>query len=174
DSAARVQGPLGWRVTASAQVSRQREPNSIGPATSAGDVPELLDLANNSFQTGGFGLIQDRTFKRDAFLANVAVFAGPREIKAGFELEKEYADVVKRFSGGQRVKIIGASATPGQTIYQHFYWTTPTAVLTRDDAGNLVAFDAPLSQLNASPAHQVMTAYLQDRWNVLSNLTINA
>ncbi len=174
DFALRYEGLFGSQVIANVQVSRHKEQNSIGPATSAGDVPEYLDLPNNSFQTGGFGLIQDKSFKRDAFLANVAYFAGPHEFKAGFELEKEYADVVKRFSGGQRVKIIGASATPGQTIYQHFYWTTPTAVLTRDDAGNLVAFDAPLSQLNASPAHQVMTAYLQDRWNVLSNLTINA
>ncbi|HET7453477.1 MAG TPA: TonB-dependent receptor, partial [Thermoanaerobaculia bacterium] len=49
-------------------------------------------------------------------------------------------------------------------IYQHNYWTTPDATID----------NAPLSELNASPSHKVTTAYLQDTWNALPNLTINA
>lgn len=48
-------------------------------------------------------------------------------------------------------------------IYQHNYWTTRDATID----------NAPLSQLNASPEHKSMTAYFQDNWNILPNLTAN-
>ena len=48
-------------------------------------------------------------------------------------------------------------------IYQHSYWTTPDATVA----------NAPISQLTASPEHKNTTLYLQDKWTVLRNVTLN-
>ncbi|HET9794641.1 MAG TPA: TonB-dependent receptor [Thermoanaerobaculia bacterium] len=147
------------------QAARHEERNAIGPASAAGDVVEYVDQTNGSFQTGGFGLIQKKDFARNHFGAALTKYLGAHEIKGGLEYERETADVIKRMSGGQQVLIFAnpntASAQP--LIYQHNYWTTPTASIA----------DAPLSELNASPAHKMTTAYLQDTWNALPNLTVN-
>ena len=118
-----------------------------------------------SFQTGGFGLIQKKNFKRDHFGLSVTKFLGNHEIKGGFEYEKETADVIKRMSGGQQVLVFAnpnaASSQP--FIYQHNYWTTKDASIDRR---------AALRAERVAGA-QDATAYIQDKWNVLPNLTVN-
>ncbi len=147
------------------QGARHEERNAIGPASAAGDVVEFVDQTNGGFQTGGFGLIQKKDFIRDHFAGSLEKFLGNHEIKGGLEYEKETADVTKRMSGGQQVLVFAnpnaASSQP--FVYQHNYWTTKDATIA----------DAPLSELNASPEHKMLTAYLQDNWNVFPNLTLN-
>ena len=147
------------------QAARHEERNAIGPASAAGDVVEFVDQTQGGFQTGGFGLIQKKNFARNHFGAALSKYVGSHEIKGGVEYERETADVIKRMSGGQQVLIFANpnAASPQPFIYQHNYWTTKDATID----------DAPLSELNASPAHKMTTAYLQDTWNVFSNLTVN-
>jgi outer membrane receptor for ferrienterochelin and colicin len=164
DFALRYEGLFGASAIVNAQISRHKEKNSIGPASSSADVIEYRDEANDFFQTGGFGLIQDKSFKRDAFLINGTYLLSQHEIKLGFEYEKEDADVVKRMSGGQRVDTSVDPVDPSKTIYRHFYWTTPDATID----------NAPVSALLSSPQHKVTTLFLQDRFTPLPNLTINA
>jgi hypothetical protein len=155
---------------ASLQAARHEERNSVGPATGAGDVVEFIDntATGAGFQTGGFGLIQKKNFIRDHYAASLTKYLFSHEIKGGVEYQKETADVTKRMSGGQQVlqfdNFNPADSAQNPFIYQHNYWTTQTATID----------DAPLSQLNASPEHKVTTAYLQDTWNVLANLTVMA
>ncbi len=163
DYSARYEGIFGSHLTAAAQASRHKERNSVGPATEAGDVIQLQDAGNDFFQTGGFGLIQKKNFTRDFFGGSVSPYFGGHSIKLGIEYEKEDADVIKRESGGQLVTIFQNPVNPAKPIYQHSYWTTPTATVD----------NAPISQLNASPAHKNTTLYLQDKWTVLPNLTVN-
>ncbi|HEV7517095.1 MAG TPA: TonB-dependent receptor, partial [Thermoanaerobaculia bacterium] len=163
DYALRYQGILGVNWLLSGQVARHKEQNSVGPATSAGDTVQFRDSQDNSFQTGGFGLIQNKAFKRDFGGASATRFLGNHEIKGGFEYEKEDAQVVKRESGGQVVDVLANPANPGKPIYRHSFWTTPDATVA----------NAPLAQLTASPEHKVSTFYLQDRWNVRSNFTLS-
>ena len=148
----------------SAQAARHQEKNSVGPASPAGDVIQYIDVANDDFRTGGFGLIQDKKFDRKFFGGSVDRLLSSHEIKAGIEYEHEGADVVKRMSGGQQVQLIRNDVNPSKPIYSHFYWTTPDATV-----GN-----APISALNAQPSHKITTAYLQDRWSVTPNIVINA
>jgi hypothetical protein len=162
DYALRYEGLFGNAWVLSGQVARHNEANSVDPATAAGDVVEFRDTSNGLFQTGGFGLIQEKTFKRDFAGGALARYLGGHEIKLGLEYEKEAAKVTRRFSGGQQVDVFPVA--PGQTVFSHFYWTTPSATVA----------DAPVSALNASPQHHNTTAYLQDHWSALSNLTINA
>jgi Carboxypeptidase regulatory-like domain/TonB dependent receptor-like, beta-barrel/TonB-dependent Receptor Plug Domain len=162
DYALRYEGLFGNAWVLSGQVARHNEANSVDPATAAGDVVEFRDTSNGLFQTGGFGLIQEKTFKRDFAGGALARYLGGHEIKLGLEYEKNAAKVTRRFSGGQQVDVFPVA--PGETVYSHFYWTTPSATVA----------DAPVSALNASPQQHNTTAYLQDHWSALSNLTINA
>jgi outer membrane receptor for ferrienterochelin and colicin len=166
DYSLRWDGLLGPSAVMSAQGARHEERNSISPSTDEGDTIEYIDTRNDNFQTGGFGLIQKKNFQRDHYLVNATVFAlKNHEFKTGVEYEKDSATVTKRMSGGQQVTIFDNETNPTRPIYQHFYWTTPTATLD--------PFNAPISQLNASPEHNIWTAYLQDRWDVLPELTLN-
>lgn len=161
DYALRYEGIFGsnWLVTG--QVATHEEENSVAPASQATDVVQFREAALDFFQTGGFGLIQGKDFSRDSWSAAVERFFRRHDLKAGIELESEEAQVIKRMSGGQRVDLkLGAT---DRTVYEHFYWTTPTATLD----------NAPTSQLDATPKHDNTTIFAQDRWQVRDNLTIN-
>jgi len=162
DYALRYEGNVASQWIFSAQGARHREKNSVGPASSAGDVIQYRDV--DDFRTGGFGLIQNKDFDRKFFGASADRLFSNHEVKAGLEYEKETAQVLKRMSGGQQVDVLNNDANPAKPIYSHFYWTTPDATVA----------NAPVSALNASPAHKITTAYLQDRWSVNQNLVINA
>lgn len=162
DYALRYDGVLGGTWVVSAQVSRHEEENSIGPASSAGDIIEYRDSANDSFQTGGFGLIQEKSFERNAYGGSVARYFDRHELKFGLEFETEKADVLKRMSGGQRVDILENPAG-GPAIYSHFYWTTPLATVD----------DAPTSALFAPVEHDNTASYLQDRWQISAAFGLN-
>jgi outer membrane receptor for ferrienterochelin and colicin len=166
DYSLRWDGLFGSSFAMSAQGARHEERNSIGPASAEGDTVEFIDKRTGAddFQTGGFGLIQKKNFRRNHFALSATGFLRNHEIKGGIEYEKDSAEVVKRMSGGQQVTIFDGP-DPAHPIYQHFYWTIPNATTT--------PFNAPLSQLNASPEHKIWTAYLQDRWSILANLTLN-
>jgi len=164
DYALRYEGSFASNWVLSGQAARHKESNSVGPATSAGDAIEYRDKDNDSFQTGGFGLIQDKKFDRKHYGASAIRLIFGHEIKAGLEYETENAQVVKRMSGGQRVDVYENKVNASKPIYRHFYWTTPDATVA----------NAPVSALVASPEHKVNTLYLQDRWSVNDRLVVNA
>src|SRR4029077_3720458 len=163
DYGLRYDGGIASSWILSGQAARHQEKNSVGPATAAGDAIEYRDVANNSFQTGGFGLTQAKDFDRKHAGVSVEHFFFGHDLKGGIEYERESANVTKRMSGGQRVDVYQNTVNPAKPIYNHFYWTTPTATVD----------NAPLSALNASPEHKISTVYLQDRWS-MKNLTVNA
>jgi len=153
--------PSNWLVTA--QVSRHREENSVGPSTDAGNAIQYRNGDNEYFQTGGFGLIQQKSFQRKFYGGSVTRLFNKHEIKGGLELEDESANVIKRMSGGQQVDVFANSVNPSKPIYRHFYWTTLDATL-----GN-----APTSELHANPKHKNTTVYLQDRWAIGRDVVLN-
>jgi hypothetical protein len=163
DYALRYDGAINGAWVLTAQVARHQEQNSVSPATSGGDSIQYRDAAADFFQTGGFGLIQDKNFERTHYAGSAMRVFGRHEVKGGLEYEHEEADVTKRMSGGQQVDIFANEINPAKPIYRHFYWTTPDAT-----TGN-----APTSELNASPSHKVTTAYLQDRFTVNDRLVLS-
>ncbi len=162
DYALRYDGAVASQWVVSAQAARHQETNSVGPATAAGDAIQYRDASNDFFQTGGFGLVQDKEFDRKHYGASVLRLLGSHEIKGGIEYQHDKAKVSKAMSGGQQVDVFFNETNPSKPIYRHFYWTTPGATLT----------SAPTSELNAKPEHKVTTAYLQDRWNVNDRVTL--
>jgi hypothetical protein len=163
DYALRYDGNFRSSWIATGQIARHREKNSVGPASSSGDVIQYRDASNDFFQSGGFGLIQDKSFDRKFYGGSLERYYGRHDIKGGIEYESETADVLKRMSGGQQVDVFANDVNPSQPIYRHSYWTTPDATLA----------NAPVSALNAKPSHRNTTAYLQDKWS-LTNVTVNA
>ncbi|MGZ8798069.1 MAG: TonB-dependent receptor, partial [Thermoanaerobaculia bacterium] len=160
DYALRYDGSFSSKWILSGQLARHREANSVGPSTSEGNGVQVRDAGANFFQTGGFGLIQNKSFDRKHYASSVMRILGGHEIKGGLEYEQATAEVTKRMSGGQQVDVFANEANPAKKIYSHFYWTTPDATVA----------NAPLSQLVSSPEHRVTTAYVQDRWSVNDRL----
>ncbi len=163
DYGLRYEGIFGSSWLVSGQVARHTEENSVGPAAAAGDQVQFRDVQNDFFATDGFGLIQTKDFEREFLGASASRYFDKHEVKFGIDYEDETAEVVKRMSGGQRVDVFANPVNPDLPIYRHFYWTTPEATVE----------NAPISALFASPEHQVTTAYLQDRWAVKPNLSLN-
>ena len=163
DFALRYEGIIATNWSVQAQVARHQEKHNVGPASSAGDIIQYQDAANNSYQTGGFGRIEGKEFKRDFFGASLSHFFSGHEIKFGAEYEADEADVTKRYSGGQQVTKFTNPVDPSKPIYNHYYWTTPDATLD----------NAPISALSAVPKHRNTTLYLQDRWTISSTFTLN-
>jgi len=163
DYALRYDGNFNSSWIATGQIARHREKNSVGPESSSGDVIEYRDASNDYFQTKGFGLIQNKSFDRKFYGTSLERYFGRHDIKGGIEYESETADVLKRMSGGQQVDVFANPVNATKPIYRHSYWTTPDATLA----------NAPVSALNAKPAHRNTTAYLQDKWT-LNNVTVNA
>jgi hypothetical protein len=163
DSALRYDATLGSQWVVMGQVARHKEDNSISPATAAGDDIQYRDASDDFRQSGGFGLIQKKSFERTHYAGSAMRLFGHHELKGGIEYEHEKAEVSKRMSGGQQVDIFENEVNPSKPIYRHFYWTTPEATI-----GN-----APTSELNASPEHKVTTAYLQDRFTVSDRLVLS-
>jgi hypothetical protein len=163
DYALRYDAVLDAQWVVFGQVARHQEQNSVSPATSTGDTIQYRDAAQDFFQSGGFGLIQDKNFERTHYAGSAMRLLGRHEIKGGVEYELEKAEVTKRMSGGQQVDIFENTHDPSKPIYRHFYWTTPDATV-----GN-----APTSELNASPEHKITTVYLQDRFSVSDRLVLS-
>lgn len=163
DYALRYDGVLASNWVLVAQAARHQEKNSVSPATDAGEAVQYRDASNDFFQTGGFGLIQNKNFDRKHYGLSALRLLGTHEIKGGVEYEHDQAKVTKFMSGGQQVDVFENPADPSKPIYRHFFWTTPDATVA----------NAPTSQLNASPEHKITTAYLQDRWSVNDRLVLS-
>jgi outer membrane receptor protein involved in Fe transport len=163
DFALRYEGIIATNWSVQAQVARHQEKHNVGPASSAGDIIQYQDAADNYYQTGGFGRIEGKDFKREFYGGSLTRFFSGHEIKFGAEYEKDEADVTKRYSGGQQVTKYTNPVDPSKPIYSHYYWTTPDATLD----------NAPISALFAVPKHRNTTLYLQDRWTATDRLTLN-
>lgn len=161
DYALRYEGVFASEWVFTLQGALHQEENSVGPATSEGNGIQFRLAAEDFFQSGGFGLIQEKEFDRDFWGGSATRFLGGHQLKFGAEHEQEKADVVRRFSGGQQVDV--STEDLPRPVYSHFYWTTPDATVN----------NAPVSALVAAPEHKITTAYLQDRWSVRPNLTLN-
>jgi outer membrane receptor protein involved in Fe transport len=163
DYSLRYNGIFGSNWVVSAQGALHQEQNSVDPGLPGGDEIQYVNTLTN-LQEGGFGLIQEKKFKRWLGALSVTKYLGPNEIKGGFGYTSDQADVIKRMSGGQQVTIYPNDADPSQPVYSHFYWTIPTASLPDN---------VPTSELNASPYHRTYSLYVQDTITALPNLTFN-
>ena len=169
DYSLRWSGLFGSSWAVALQGAVHQEKNNVDPGLPGGNEIQYVNTIDN-VQEGGFGLIQDKSFKRYLAATSITKYIGNNELKGGFEFMKDQADVVKRMSGdaasnqAQQVTIYSNPGDPSRPVYSHFYWTIPTASLPDN---------VPTSQLNATPFHETFSFYLQDTLTLLPNLTIS-
>ena len=83
--------------------------------------------------------------------------------RPGFGYQRVDADVLRDQSGGQLVNVLGTT-DEGQTIYSHTFFASPEATIE----------NPTLAPVVATPRNNVFAVYVQDRWEILHNLTVNA
>ncbi len=111
----------------------------------------------------GDGQFALKDFTRYDYLADATYYVGPHNLKAGFGFQRVDANVLRDQSGGQLVNVLGPT-DDGQTIYSHTFFASPDATIE----------NPTLAPVVATPQNNVFAVYLQDRWEILRNLTVNA
>ncbi len=168
DFGVRYQGILGPKWLVTGQFFYHRENNNTLPGP-GGDIPPVIDATSGTqIATGGFvgaqgdGQFALKQFTRYDYLADATYYLGPHNLKAGFGFQRIDANVVRNQSGGQLVNILGTSDQG--TIYSHTFFAGLDATTENPTIAPVVA----------TPQNDVFAAYLQDRWEILHNLTLNA
>jgi len=180
DWGVRYEGIYGanWLLTAAGGIHTENTDRLPGPD---GNQPAVQDTTGDFVTaTGGFigvsnnGQWDSKTFKRDAAGLAGSYLLASHDIKAGFDWERVTADVVRNFSGataacpscGQLVQILSPLADdPAQRpVYSHIFFASINSTV-----------DNPVSApLIANPEQDIYSAFVQDSWKVLPNLTLNA
>ncbi len=171
DFGARYEGILSsqWFVTGQFAYHRENVATQPGPD---GDQIAYQDNTGIPFAYGGFGgtdgtgQFDKKTFTRYDYRLNGNYVVSSHDIKAGFEFERVNADVFRNYSGGQLVTVLSPYADDPlqRPVYFHSFFADPTSTVD----------DPVTAPVLATPQHDISSIYLQDRWGVLSNLTINA
>jgi len=121
------------------------------------DIPSTAKFVSGGFG-GIYGPLDDSSSRRDQARADLTVYAGNHEIKAGGTYQYGRTDATSSFTGGQLVRIFSQY---GQTYYQHGFLARSAADLTPVTADQLQAKMKDYGW------------YLQDSWRPARGLTVN-
>jgi hypothetical protein len=169
DFGARYQGILGPKWLVTGQFFYHREKANTLPGLGGNEPPVIDATGGTGIATGGFvgpqgdGQFALKTFTRYDYLADATYYVGSHNLKAGFGFQRIDGDVVRDQSGGQLVNVLGTT-DQGQTIYSHTFFASPEATIE----------NPTLAPVVATPQNDVFAVYVQDRWEILHNLTVNA
>jgi hypothetical protein len=172
DFGARYQGILGPKWLVTGQFAYHRENVDTLPGPGGDQIYQLDNTSDVVTATGGFGgsdgngQFASKQFTRYDYLADVSYYLGSHDIKAGFGYQKVDANVVRTYSGGQLVSLL--SPLPGdplqRPLYSHQFFASADSTID----------SASTAPVIATPNNNILAVFLQDRWTVLPNLTVNA
>ncbi|HJU84605.1 MAG TPA: TonB-dependent receptor [Holophagaceae bacterium] len=165
------------------QGSRHKETNSTLPSGDNGNQIQLIDNTLDAHfgggTVGGFGRIDDKSFTRDnisgAFTKFINWSNGGMELKFGFDLQTDKADIKRSYSGGQQVTAYTKDPTdpnssPGPYYYNHYYWTSPDYVLDTTTPANSYL---PSILFTSQPKHESQAFFAQDKITIANNWVVN-
>jgi hypothetical protein len=184
DGILRYSGVFGTQWNANASFGKHREENTTtGAGTSISQVQYRTSVPN--IFLGGLGFVQNQKFSRDTGKVDLSAFFGSHQFKFGGDRENQKAVNSNAFSGGDRVRVQCSVSIPltldangyrncptGEPFYYiHEVYVNSTSVNPKDPS----TFAANVLQaLTSSPKTQNTSAYLQDSWKMMPNLTLNA
>ncbi len=148
------------------QLSKHRETNSTLPKGANGQSIQQVDNTNNGATIGGFGRFDQKDFTRDTIAGSITKYFGGHELKAGFDLQTDKADISRGYSGGQLVTILQNQGA-GTFIYSHYYWTTANGSITP------TTNNAPSITFTSKPKHESQAYFIQDKWTLNSHWNFN-
>ena len=159
------------------QYSQHQETNSTLPGIGANDV-QVIDQVSGGYSTGGFGRWDDKKFTRNNLAGSFTVFFdffGSHELKAGFDIQSDKADIHRGYTGGQQVTILTRDpVTLAPLIYSHYWWTTAAATLGSPyDPDPTAVFNAPSIVFASKPKHESTAYFVQDKYTPTPRLNIN-
>jgi len=191
DMTAKYEGVLGQSWVLNVQASRHRE--KAIPSGAGVNTPALLDYTHPLYiLTGvlpvwdGWGYVSQSRFTRDDYHADLSYFlnnfGGDHEFKFGVEQEHIANSIVNMNSGGQRIYQFCAGgfdpvthACLGQIYYRHrFYMNRLPAIDPATGAPDPLLVDSTyMTQLAVNSKNNNYSAYLQDKYKIVSNLTLD-
>jgi hypothetical protein len=173
DFGGRYEGILTSQWLLTGQFAYHRENVSQLPAPGGDEIYYQDNTGDVLTASGGFGGVAGdgqfapkKTLTRYDYRLDTSYFLSKHDLKAGFEFERVNADVVRTTSGGQFVSILPPlEDDPEQRlIYSHLFFAGLDATVE----------EPTLAPVVATPQNDIFSVFLQDRWSVLNNLTINA
>ena len=172
DYGARYQGNLAATFLLTGQFGYHQENVSTLPAPGGDQIYTVDNTGDVAVASGGFGgtngdgLFDTKKFTRYDYILAGSYYLGNHDIKAGGGFERVSADVVRSYSGGQNVTILSPYETDplNRPVYFHTFYAGPTATID----------DPSIAPVIATPHNDIWAIYAQDRWSILSNLTLNA
>jgi Carboxypeptidase regulatory-like domain/TonB-dependent Receptor Plug Domain len=172
DFGGRYEGMLSPKVLITGQFSYHREnvdrlPGPNGDQIAFQDFTSGVELDSGGWRgVEGTGQLDTKRFTRYDYRLEGNYFLGSHDAKVGFQFERVNANVTRNYSGGQLVQINSPyEDDPLQrNVYFHSFFADPASTI-----------DNPvIAPVVATPQNDVISAFVQDRWSVLRNLTVNA
>ena len=95
-----------------------------------------------------------------------ATTSAHHDLKAGFAFQRIDANVIRNTSGGQIVELLDPLPDDPlqRPVYTHTFFASLDSTVENPSIAPVVA----------TPQNDVLAAFIQDRWQILSNLTVNA
>src|SRR4029079_19677254 len=123
--------------------------------------------------TGGFGFFANEKYDRTVYKADLSTFLSTHEIKFGGDMEDLKGDLQNYQGGaGQLIyKLPGRTSSNGQPYYRHrMYLNDLKPGFSRTDPST---WEIAFPQI-ADPQTKNTSAYVQDSWRLMPNLTVLA
>lgn len=160
------------------QYSQHAETNSTLPGAGGSGI-QLVDNTLGGSMSGGFGRWDDKKFTRNNITGSITAFLdffGSHELKAGFDIQSDKADIHRSYTGGQQVTLLNNDGlgNANSKIYSHYWWTNAAGTLGFPyDPDPASVFNAPSIIFASKPKHESTSFFLQDKWSPTARLNIN-
>jgi carboxypeptidase family protein/TonB-dependent receptor-like protein len=169
DYSGRISGVVGSSFLFEGQAAKHQEENTPTPADTA-DPRILPTIPAGLPRQGGFGFYEAAKYNRNYFKANASLFAnflGSHEFKGGGDYADVRSEISRQYTGpaGAKQDIYTRVFVEG-TVYQHEYNSTGL----RNAAGDPIETDSNLAPISRTNNYAL---FIQDKWQVLPNLTLN-
>ncbi len=174
DTTLRYSGVFGSNLNVNGSLGAHREKNEVGgEGKSIGRLRDQTVIPNIAY--GGFGFVQDQKFKRDVGKLDISTFLGSHQIKFGGDRENVKAINTNIYTGTDSVRKRCRGGVPASGVCSaaNIYYTHEGYVSGKTTSAAAVS-GLVIPALIASPKTENTSAYLQDSWKALTNLTINA
>lgn len=168
DYNARYSGVFGTSFLVGAEVGRHNQKNTYGGAGTS--IAQHIDTTVTPNVTdGGFGFFADEKYQRTVEKVDISKFLGAHELKLGGDYE-DLKGTLQNYQGGAGQRIYKFATGAGQVYYRHRYYVDDTRPgFNRSDPNTWII---ALPQVT-DPHTKNTSAYLQDSWKMMPNLTLN-
>jgi hypothetical protein len=168
DYDARYSGIFGTNFIASAEAGQHKEKDIYG-GEGTGIAQSIDSTVTPNITQGGFGFFANEAYKRTIYKGDLSTFLSTHEVKFGGDFE-DLQGQLQNFQGGAGQRIYKFTTAGGVTYYRHRYYVNDLAPGFSSDPTTWHILAPEVT----SPETKNTSAYIQDSWRIVPNLTLNA